>query len=539
LAFYKKFNRFIREGTWISESHVDDNKYYIDSLSTLRSSCQPIASYSINVSAVDSLPGYESYTYDIGDETFIEDEEFFGTTDRISVVVTELTDNLDDPTKSTIKVQNFKNQFQDLFQRVTATVQQVNYSTGSYEKAAAFVNSDDRTKALFVENALSNADAELWIAGQSTVTQDASGITITDKNDPLNELKLLGGKILISRRDEDSGERRWALGLSSQGISANLITTGILNAGTVLIMSGNEPAFRWDAFGLSSYSYDDSSESGKKFVRFDKHGLYGIDNVVGVNGFTWHASNLEDIEKVSTFHLTWEGLKIGAEDGASVLLGKQGDWVMMVKDSSGNATFGIAKDGSVQTTGIKIVSGTIDGRPLASTNDIEATINLVSGVREDLQKQIDGAITSWFENGAPTRTNKPASDWIAADEGEAGTPEQVKHEGDLYYDKDTGYCYRWIYDSTEEQHVWIEIQDTDIATALGNAATAQATADGKMKVFSAQPVPPYQVGDLWAQGASGELLRCKTEKAAGENFAKDDWENACKYTDDTSVDALR
>jgi phage-related protein len=83
------------------------------------------------------------------------------------------------------------------------------------------------------------------------------------------------------------------------------------------------------------------------------------------------------------------------------------------------------------------------------------------------------------------------------------------------------------------------IQDTDIATALSNAATAQTTADGKMKVFSAQPVPPYQVGDLWAQGSSGELLRCKTEKKAGENFAKDDWENACKYTDDTSVDALR
>jgi phage-related protein len=83
------------------------------------------------------------------------------------------------------------------------------------------------------------------------------------------------------------------------------------------------------------------------------------------------------------------------------------------------------------------------------------------------------------------------------------------------------------------------IQDTDIATALRDAEAAQATANGKMQVFSAQPVPPYQVGDLWAQGASGELLRCKTEKAAGENFAEDDWENACKYTDDTSVDALR
>jgi hypothetical protein len=281
----------------------------------------------------------------------------------------------------------------------------------------------------------------------------------------LNELKLLGGKILISRRDEETGERRWSLGLSSQGISANLITTGILNAGTVLIMSGNEPAFRWDAFGLSSYSYDGSSESGKKFVRFDKHGLYGIDNVVGVNGFTWHASNLEDIEKVSTFHLTWEGLKIGAEDGASVLLGKQGDWVMMVKDSSGNATFGIAKDGSVQTTGIKIVNGTIDGRPLASTNDIdsaieadmEQTIALVNDLRDELQDQIDGAITSWFEDENPTKENFPAVDWIDADLLAGNTVEQTKHEGDLYYNKLTGDCYRWIYDSNEKQHTWIQI----------------------------------------------------------------------------------
>jgi hypothetical protein len=315
--------------------------------------------------------------------------------------------------------------------------------------------------------------------------------------------------------------------MSGEGISANFISAGILNVGNVLIMNGDQPAFRWDARGLSAYDVIEDIAPDKKFVRFDKNGIYGIDNIENINGYTWSPENAMDLDAASTFRLTWEGLKVSAEDGASILLGKQGDWVMMVKDSNGNATFGIAKDGGVQTTGIKIVSGTIDGKPLASTDDIgaaidadiEQTVALVNGLREELQDQIDGVITSWFESGTPTRTNKPASDWIAADGGNAETPEQIKHEGDLYYDKDTGYCYRWIYDSTEKQHVWIEIQDTDIATALNNAATAQATADGKMKVFSVQPVPPYQVGDLWAQGASGELLRCKTEKAAGEIFA--------------------
>jgi hypothetical protein len=77
----------------------------------------------LKVSSVDALPGYESYTFEIGDQTYVEDEEFFGTTDRIDVVVTETTVYLDDPTKDSIKIQNFKNQFQDLFQKITATVQ--------------------------------------------------------------------------------------------------------------------------------------------------------------------------------------------------------------------------------------------------------------------------------------------------------------------------------------------------------------------------------------------------------------------------------
>jgi hypothetical protein len=120
--FYKKFGRFINEGTWISEEYIDDNQYYVDSLSTLYNSCYPTAEYSLKVSSVDALPGYESYTFEIGDQTYVEDEEFFGTTDRIDVVVTETTVYLDDPTKDSIKIQNFKNQFQDLFQKITATV---------------------------------------------------------------------------------------------------------------------------------------------------------------------------------------------------------------------------------------------------------------------------------------------------------------------------------------------------------------------------------------------------------------------------------
>jgi hypothetical protein len=80
--------------------------------------------YTINVLALSSLPGYELFEFGLGDKTYAEDPEFFEAEGgRIKVVISEKSENLDDPTKDTIRVQNFKNQFQDLFQKITATVQ--------------------------------------------------------------------------------------------------------------------------------------------------------------------------------------------------------------------------------------------------------------------------------------------------------------------------------------------------------------------------------------------------------------------------------
>jgi hypothetical protein len=55
------------------------------------------------------LPGYEDFTYDLGDKTYVEDKEYFGSEIRAEVVITETVDDLDDPTKNKIKIQTFKN----------------------------------------------------------------------------------------------------------------------------------------------------------------------------------------------------------------------------------------------------------------------------------------------------------------------------------------------------------------------------------------------------------------------------------------------
>lgn len=170
----------------------------------------------------------------------------------------------------------------------------------------------------------------------------------------------------------------------------------------------------------------------------------------------------------------------------------------------------------------------------------EQVNNLIknSQVITDLQNQVDGAIETWFYEGVPTLKNAPASSW-------ATDKEKDTHLGDLYYDNKTGKAYRFAKDGNT--YKWTIITDTDIAKALSDASKAQETADGKMKVFSTQPNPPYQVGDIWVNAIypsdgrtyKNEVLRCQTAKGAGSQFSIGDWIKASKYTDDTVANAAK
>lgn len=170
----------------------------------------------------------------------------------------------------------------------------------------------------------------------------------------------------------------------------------------------------------------------------------------------------------------------------------------------------------------------------------EQVNNLIknSQVIIDLQNQVDGAIETWFYEGVPTLKNAPASSWTT-------DKDKDTHLGDLYYDNKTGKAYRFAKDGNT--YKWTIITDTDISKALSDASKAQETADGKMKVFSTQPTPPYQLGDIWVNATypsdgstyKNEVLRCQTKKAAGSQFAIGDWIKASRYTDDTVANAAK
>lgn len=164
-----------------------------------------------------------------------------------------------------------------------------------------------------------------------------------------------------------------------------------------------------------------------------------------------------------------------------------------------------------------------------AASDFALAVLQINSDISDLQSQVDGNITSWFYAYAPTTSNEPAATWILE-----GT--ESVHLGDLFYDTTTNYCYRWMSDgATTPTYSWQEVSDSDVTLALANAAAAQDTADSKRRVFITTPTPPYDVGDLWFQGASSDILTCTTAKTITGVYAETDWSKLNKYTDDTAL----
>lgn len=170
----------------------------------------------------------------------------------------------------------------------------------------------------------------------------------------------------------------------------------------------------------------------------------------------------------------------------------------------------------------------------------------------DLQNQIDGAIETWFYDGVPTLKNAPAISWKTDND-------KKTHLGDLYYDNKTGKAYRFAKDGSTYE--WIIITDTELTKALKDSSQAlkdaaaadkkangaQATANTKRRIFGSQPVPPYDVNDMWVNATypndgstyKNEILKCSTAKAEGEKFDIADWKLASKYTDDTKAEEAK
>lgn len=323
--FYTKYSRFIQEGTWESTDYIDNELYYMDALQVSNASAQPKVSYTINVIEVSELEGLENYEFDVGDRTYIEDTDFFGwefleeavedeetgevtvvganTPVKEIVIVSEVEWHLDEPETNVITVQNYKTQFEDLFQRISATVQSVEYNKASYMRAASILDSNGHINPTLLAGSL-NA-----IAGQSYNLTSNGVLKITDEGIIVRNLTEPGNLLIIKNRGiekSNNGGLTWENLISPEGVNTELLTSGVIDTQSITIRDGNNPSFRWDANGISAFGYnDDGSYDLSTYVRYDKYGLYGVQN-----GTDYVAKTLDDIKKQASFGLTWDGFFI-------------------------------------------------------------------------------------------------------------------------------------------------------------------------------------------------------------------------------------
>lgn len=355
-------------------------------------------------------------------------------------------------------------------------------------------------------------------------------------------------------------------------VGAKSMQFGLTNTVFEPNYNGDPRLFRWKGGVLTHYTINEESAvswilgDGQQTLSPDNQAfyIYARCNKSGQDGTIQITSVQHKVDEEANYYWFWIGVVNSVDPD--------------IKARSVALTYGFTmingrfiKTGRIESadgeTYFDLDNSEIGGRIVFNSNGEQKTLeelgnealeskdfinNTLPGLLSGIQSQLDGVIEQWFyavdptpDSTAPLATaNEPAKDWIEADTTSGGTTEREKHLGDLYYNTETGKVWRYVKGkirprpgaalSTFDYYYWKELEDTELAQALSLAQDALDAANSKARIFTSTPYPPYSVGDLWVQGASGDIFRCKNARSSG-SFTSSDWEKASKYTDDSAL----
>ena len=327
-------------------------------------------------------------------------------------------------------------------------------------------------------------------------------------------------------------------------VGAKSMQFGLMNTVFQPNFQGNNNVVKWQGGVLTHYTINE--ESAVSWVMADAqttltsnvpYYLYAKCEKNGTAGsFIFTASQIKVDEDVNYYHF---------------LVGTLSSIDPELKARSLALTYGFTmingrfiKTGRIEsadgTTYFDLDNSEIGGRIVFNSNGEEKTLeqlgaealeskdfinNTLPGLLSEIQAQLDGQIEQFFQTYDPTMSNAPANEWTTSELKE-------NHLGDLFYNTDTGAVFRFVKENGT--YKWQQLSDDEVANALALANEALALAKDKNRIFTTTPYPPYEVGDLWVQGGTGEIMRCKTARASG-SYTSSDWEKASKYTDDSGL----
>ena len=332
INFETKYAQYIKEGHWSENTYSNNDTYYLDALNISADASIPKVEYVLSVIDLSPIEYYQDYSFEVGDETFATDKDLFGynkdgTLKLEKVIVTELNEQLDNTKNNNFTVRNFKNRFEDLFQRLSASTVQVETNEYTWSRAAA-LNPDGTIPSSLLTSI--NAKNSEWVSNSigllNTYSLDEQGLDLISQLDNNYQLKATAFGIFLTTSALQNTE--WTAAITAEGINASCINTGRLNTNKITIFSDYAPAQTWNELGISCYkdtgTQDKNVIDETNLVRLDQFGLYLVQNsgAFGLNnGIPWfvnssYESSVELIRDKSKVSITQLGFKYNSNPGS-------------------------------------------------------------------------------------------------------------------------------------------------------------------------------------------------------------------------------
>ena len=345
-------------------------------------------------------------------------------------------------------------------------------------------------------------------------------------------------------------------------VGAKSMQFGLINTVFEPNFNGNPNLFKWKGGVLTHYTIDpdkarswvlaDGTTALQQDVPYYIYAVCNRDNSAGTMSISATQHKVEESPNVYFF-----------------LIGILGSIDADTKVRAISLTYGFTtingrfiKTGRIEsadgTTYFDLDQSEIGGRIVFTQNGQEKTLeelgseamegkdfinNTLPGILDEIKAQLDGQIEQHFYQIDPSPlSTAPGSEAGVPNSGWTDANTKENHLGDLYYNTTSGKVWRYVKISWRPKpgyapgtfYVWQELQDSELAQAIAIANEALELGKEKNRIFTSTPVTPYDVGDLWVQGATGDIMRCKTARESGA-FTSSDWEKASKYTDDSAL----
>ena len=323
-----------------------------------------------------------------------------------------------------------------------------------------------------------------------------------------------------------------------------MIAKGLSMTNTKIVSNADNQDITWDEHGLLCREYDDIiSDYTDSQLKIINHGIYITDDNwktarAGIGNFIYYDPKDKTYKEsygviadtlVSNLILTSE---VGiyneeksiemAKDGIIVTTNTMNKNVFTIRkeitDDEGNITYErqlyIDDNGNIRLAGnASIAWDSITGTENVVVKD---TLDTLMGTLQkefsdkimDLEKQNDKKAETWYQG------TDPSVDWKT-------TADKKGHQGDLWYDTQNQKTYIYGVNGWEE-------------TKTNPPDDVFDKIDGKAQIFIVQPIPPYNVGDLWFNNKTSDIMTCVKARTTG-NFDSAEWEKRNKYTDDSSL----